>query len=334
MTTLVTGANGFVGSAVVRRLLETGDETVRCLVRGTAVPAAASDPSLGGRVEVVRGNLLAPETAARAVDGIDAVIHLAASMRGSPADMFLNTVVASRNLLDAVVAAGRPRTVLVSSMGVYGVAGLAPGARVDEATPLEPHPERRDVYSHAKWRQETLFREMAEREEVPLVVLRPGVIFGPGGAPMSARVGLNLFGCFLHLGGGNVLPLTYVDNCADAIVLASRRPEAVGETFNVVDDDPPTSRQYLRAYRRRVRRIRFVPVPYGALQVLSRAVAWYHRVSHGQLPAVFTPYKTASAWKGTTFDNRKLTALGWRPLVPMDEGLERTFAYLRAAEGG
>jgi nucleoside-diphosphate-sugar epimerase len=276
----------------------------------------------------VVGNLLSRADAERAVDGVDLVFHLAASLKGSPADIFMNTVVASDRLLDALV--GRTATVvLVSSMGVYGTAALASGTVVDERTPLETHPGKRDAYSHAKWRQEKLFRERCAEAGLRLVVLRPGVIYGPGGSALSARIGLNVFGCFLHIGGSSVIPLTFVENCADAIVLAGFNASAVGESFNVVDDDLPTSREYLRWYRREVDAMRFVRVPYAGMRLASGAVEWYHRRSRGQLPAVFTRYKTATLWKGTRFDNAKLKGLGWTPRVTTREGLARSFAYLR-----
>ena len=106
------------------------------------------------------------------------------------------------------------RFVLVSSFGVYGVADLPRGHLLDESTPLEPHPERRDLYSQAKLRQEKLFREYEPKLGLDLVVVRPGVIYGPGGNAMSSRVGLDVFGVFLDMGRKNILPLTYVENCA------------------------------------------------------------------------------------------------------------------------
>jgi nucleoside-diphosphate-sugar epimerase len=71
-------------------------------------------------------------------------------------------------------------------------------------------------------------------------------------------------------------------------------------------------------------------VPYPALRLLSRGVEAYHRWSKGQLPAVFTPYKSAALWGGNRFDNSKIKALGWRQIVPTEEGMRRTFAWLRA----
>jgi nucleoside-diphosphate-sugar epimerase len=130
---------------------------------------------------------------------------------------------------------GRLSIVAVSSTAFTAPWRCARWRGGSTSAPAEPHPDRRDVYSHAKWRQEKLFRDRAAAAGHRLVIIRPGVVYGPGGSPISARVGLNLFGWFLHLGGGNRIPLTYVDNCADAIVAASEHPQALGQAFNVVD---------------------------------------------------------------------------------------------------
>ena len=214
--------------------------------------------------------------------------------------------------------------------GVYGVADLPRGHVVTEQTPLEQFPEKRDLYSYAKLRQERLFREYQEKHGFPLVILRPGVIYGPSGSALSSRIGLNLFGVFLHLGGRNVIPLSYVVNCAEAIVVAGQSPDANGQVYNVHDDDLPTCHSYLRQYRREVRKLRILRLPYAATMFLSKQVERYSIRSKGQLPAIFTPYKTATTWKGNRFDNQKLKMLGWKQVVPTDEGLKCTFAYLRA----
>jgi nucleoside-diphosphate-sugar epimerase len=305
---------------------------VRCLVRSEAgadtLRRALAER--GDGAEIVVGALADPRLLARALAGVDVLFHLAASARGAPADMFLGTVVASQKLLDGILASGlRPRTVLVSSFGVYGVAGLPPGALVDEATPLEPHPERRDHYSHAKLRQERLFREFAERHALPLTVVRPGVIYGPGGNALPARIGVRVPGVFLALGGGNPLPLSYVENCAEALRLASAA-EAVGHVYNVHDDDLPTCRQYLRSYERQVQPVRSVALPYAVTLGLSHAIERYHHRSQGQLPAFLTPYRVASTWKRCRFDNRRLKSLGWRPRVGPADGLRLAFAAERA----
>jgi nucleoside-diphosphate-sugar epimerase len=331
MKALVTGANGFLGVALTERLMARQEGPVRCLVRsGSQKERLERVVSSGSGAEIVTGSLASPEAAAAAIEGVDVVYHLAASLRGSTADLFLGTVVTSKNLLEAVRLSGRrPRIVLVSSFSVYGVAGLRRGSRVDELTPLEPHPERRDPYAQAKLRQELLCREYAERLSLPLVVLRPGVIYGPEGGAMSTRVGLSLPGIFLHLGGGNPLPLSYVANCAEAVALAGSTGEAEGQTFNVLDDDGVSCRSYLRRYRRDVGSFRSLYVPYPALLGLAHGVLWYHRYSRGQLPALLTPYRVASTWKRMRFEDARLRQLGWSPPVSTDEGLRRTFERLQ-----
>jgi nucleoside-diphosphate-sugar epimerase len=332
MKILVTGSSGFLGSVLVERLLERGQKDIRCFVRPGSNMAkldALKQKYPDGELEFFVGNLTSKKDAAEAVKGVKLVYHLAAAMKGDAADMFLNSVVASKYLLEAVVKRKTTKVVLCSSMGVYGVSDQPAGFVVNEHSPLEPRPEDRDVYSYSKWRQEQLFREYNKQHSFPLTILRPGVIYGPGGAPMSSRVGVNLFGLFLHLGRGNVLPLSYVTNCADAIALAGLAEGTEGEVFNVVDDGLPTSRQFLKRYRRDVKGIKFVPVPYFLIQALSIAVEKYHSYSKGQLPAIFTPYKSAAIWKGNLFDNSKIKAIGWKQLVSTEEGLTRAFSYLR-----
>ncbi len=335
MKILVTGAGGFLGKWIVERLLTHGQTDVRCMLRDTTKGAALEAIAArypAAQVEMFAANLKNPAEIAAALSGCGMVIHAAAALKGSPAEMFLDSVVASRNLLDAVVAlpeGTRPRVVLISSFGAMGVSELGRGAMVDEKTPMEMHPEWRDVYSYTKLRQEQMFWEYREKYGFDLVVLRPGVIYGPGGGHFSNRVGLSLFGVFAHLGGSNLLPLTYVENCAEAIVVAALAPEASGQIYNVVDDELVTSRQYLALYKKKVKSMRSVRVPYWLLMWGSKMVEGYSKRSKGQLPAIFTPYKTKAMWGGNKFSNAKLKGIGWRPVVSTREGLERAFAAMR-----
>lgn len=332
MKILVTGSNGFLGSKLVERLVARGERGIRCLVRpgSQRVKLDAILAKQPDALEIVTGTLNRRDDCGRIVEGVDVIYHLAAAMGGAPADMFQNSVVASKNLLEALKARGGgwPKIVLCSSFGVYGVSDLPGKAVVDEETPLEPHPEQRDPYSHTKHRQEQLFWQYQREEGLPLVVLRPGVIYGPGGPAMSGRVGLNLFGLFLHLGRNNVLPLSYVDNCAEAFVVAGYAEEAVGQVYNVHDDDLITARQFLKRYRKSVSNVPYLTMPWFATKLMSVAVKHYHDYSGGQLPAVFTPYKSAALWKGNRFENAKLKSLGWQQVISTEEGLDRHFAYL------
>ena len=251
MKILVTGSNGFLGSAIVARLIAHGETDIRCFVRpGSSLSRLEVVQNDNPQVclEIFRGSIGTVEGAAAALQGVDVVYHAAAGMTGAAADIFLSSVVTSKNLLEAMVMTRFVKIVLISSFGVYNTGSLPFGTVLNEKTPLEPHPEKRDLYSFAKWRQEKLFRDYQEQYGFPLVVLRPGVIYGPGNSGLSSRIGLSLFGVFLHLGGRNTLPLSYLDNCAEAVVVAGRSEESVGQVYNVHDDDLPTCQQFLRQY--------------------------------------------------------------------------------------
>lgn len=329
----VTGATGFLGGALVRSLLRLGTERVRCLVRPGTDPARLSQlAALGPRVQLLACRLDAPAELAGALAGVRVLYHAAAAKRGAPAALVAGTVVPTGHLLRAAGEAGVERAVLVSSFSVLGVAALGRGAVVDEHTPLDPHPELRDAYAFAKHRQETLAVRVAAEVGLPLAVVRPGFVFGPGQELLGSRIGLRFPGLFLHLGGRCPVPLTFVENCAEAVALAGIAPGAAAEAIHVVDDDLPDSRALLARHRREVEPLRVLPVPLPLLRVLARANAWYSARTEGHLPPVLTPYKVASLWRPLRFSSQKARALlGWRPRVPMAEALDRTFAALARA---
>jgi nucleoside-diphosphate-sugar epimerase len=236
--------------------------------------------------------------------------------------------------LDAAIQTGcLKRFVNVSSFIVYSGAEASWGSLLDEGSPTEKDPVgRHDAYGFGKLRQEEIVAVYARRYGLSCVTLRPGVVFGPGKKAIPGLVGLDTFGLFLHLGGSNPVPLTYVDNCAEAIVLAGLADGVAGEIFNVVDDDLPTSREFLRQYKREVRRFRSLTLPYWLTRILSCAWSKYSDWSKGQLPPVFNSSMCAYAWKKRQFSNDKLKQrLGWRCTVPMHVALDRYFAYQRLA---
>ncbi|HEY1901966.1 MAG TPA: NAD(P)-dependent oxidoreductase [Terracidiphilus sp.] len=340
MKILVTGAGGFLGVHVIERLLAHGYTDIRCFLRdrGKAVRLTQlAELYSSAQLELCYGNLRSKADCAQVVVDVSLVFHLAAGLKGSAAELFADSVVVSRNLLEALEARDgfvpqETRVVLISSFGVYGVVPLGRKALVDEETPLEAHPQLRDTYSHSKLRQEQLFWDYQRKAGFELVVLRPGVIYGPGGGAFSNRVGLQIGPVFFHLGGSNLLPLAYVVNCAEAIVIAGTHADSAGQVYNVHDDELPTASQYLRAYKRRVKRLRCIRLPYFMTKMLAGFLEAYHRRSQGQLPAIITRYKAAAAWGGNKFSNAKLHALGWRPLVSTPDAMAKTFEYLRGQD--
>lgn len=328
---LVTGAAGFIGSRVLQDLLGRGQRNLVCLVRPTSdageIEAILRRRPSNARVDVVKGNLLSRQDCEAACKNAKIILHLAAGIgEKSYPDAFLNSVVATRNLLDASVkCAELRRFVLVSSFAVYSNCDKPNGRLLDESCPVEEHPALRgEAYCFAKVKQEEIVREYGRNYGVKYVIVRPGSVYGAKNSDITGRVGINTFGPYLHMGGSNTIPFTFVDNCANAIVLAGLVEGVEGETFNVVDDDLPSSRQFLRLYKRNVKNFKSVYVPHLVSYGLCYLWEKYSHWSQGQLPPAFNRKRWHAEWKKTRYSNRKLkTKLGWMPRVSTADGLRR-----------
>ena len=325
---LITGSNGFIGTRVVARLLEQGFFNLRCFVRPSSklenLKSVLAAHAAADRVEITCGDLLSREDCRAAAAEAGVIIHLAAGFDKSFAGAFMNSALATRNLIEAFLELGRPkRFVNVSSFAVYSNLGMERGALLDETCPLEDAPQKRyDAYGFGKLQQEKIVRAYGKNRQLPFVILRPGAVYGPGKPDLSGRVGINTFGFFIHLGGANELPLTFVDNCAEAIVLAAFKPGVDGETFNVVDDETMTSREFLSA-RKSAGSFFSIWIPYPVATLGSGLWENYSNRSGGQLPPVFNRRRCAAEWQGNRYTNQKLReGLGWRPKVKMADGLK------------
>jgi nucleoside-diphosphate-sugar epimerase len=332
---LITGSNGFIGSSVVAALLERGFCNLKCFVRPSSSVTRLQNrisrhPQ--AKVEILKGNLLSPSDCERAVKDIGVIYHLAAGFDKSFAGAFMNSALTTRNLLDAAVDEGAVRRfVNVSSFAVYSNRKLKRGALLDESCPVEdPAYIRGDAYAYGKIKQEEIVLSYARQYGVRFVILRPGAVYGPGQRSITGRVGIDTFGVYLHCGGSNRVPLSYVDNCADAVVLAGLTPNVDGEIFNVVDDDLPSSRTFLRLYKKHVRRFLSIPIPYSVAYALSTLWERYSEWSEGQLPPAFNRSRCSAEWKGNRYSNEKLKRLlGWTPRVPFEQGSRLYFEYQR-----
>src|SRR6516162_4641083 len=204
---LVTGAGGFIGCKVVEGLLRLGFQNIRAFVRPSSnlktLDEVVTRFGKDARVEVLKGNLLSKEDCAKAVQEVAVVYHLAAVSGKSFPDAFMNCVVTTRNLLDATLSGNSlVRFVNTGSFAVYTNRNKPRLSVLDELCPVEDKPTLRgDAYCFAKLKQDQLVMEYGRKHGVPFVILRPGVVYGPGKERIHGRVGLDTFGVFLHLGG-------------------------------------------------------------------------------------------------------------------------------------
>jgi len=335
---LVTGANGFVGSRVVKILLEYDFANVRCLVRSSHnVEGLRRQIGSGaGALDIVEGNLQSQDDCRRITENVKVILHCAAGTGKSFAGCFMDSALATRNLIEATLETGCVRRfVNVSSLSVHTGRDVPRGGLLEENSEVETeHMARFDAYCFGKVMQDELVMKYGRERGLPWVILRPGPVFGPGRRKFAGRIGIDTFGFFIHIGGSNRPPLIYVDNCAEAIVLCGIVEGIEGESFIAVDDDRPTARQFLRLYKKHVGWFFSAYMPRPAYYLFSRIWEAYANWSEGQLPPVFNRREYATYWKKVRYSNQKLKdRTGWAPRIPFREAALRYFTYMKEQEG-
>jgi 2-alkyl-3-oxoalkanoate reductase len=338
---LVTGASGFVGGHLVQRLANEG-MAVTALVR----PRSRIAHLPLDRITLVCGDLRDIESLRRAVKGVDLIVHAGAATRGEREEHEQSTVVGTRNVLEAGLEANVRRFVHISSLAVYGAIEPDRDVPIDEELPGDPDPERVGPYAWAKSEAEKHARDFHERG-LPTVILRPGLIYGPRQhcrPVLPPHVGYHVPGfggrLFMMIGdGGNLLPLTYIDNVLDAVVLAARSEVAAGKTYNIVDEEPVTQRQYLsRCIEMGGGPQVVVPVPISVLLCAAAIAERVHRLgcffkgaaSNGGAAANGGPptaYRLKHKFRSIRASALKARAqLGWSPRIGFEEGVRRMFS--------
>jgi nucleoside-diphosphate-sugar epimerase len=324
-TCLITGATGFVGSHLVEA----------CAARGFAVRAlarAGSDTSLLDRhnAAVVRGDVIDPTAVREAAEGADVVFHCAAKVGDwGPVDGYRAVNVEGlRNLLEA--CRGRPlqRFVHFSSLGVYA-------ARHHRGTDeSEPLPARHvDGYTQSKVEAETLALSYHQEHGVPVVVLRPGFIYGPRDRTVLPKLVENLrLGEVRYLGGGkNALNTIYAGNLVEAAFLAVEKLQAVGGVYNLTDGELVSKKRFIEAVADGLG----APRPTRSLPLwLARFLAWYLEGRARRRGATKAPRLTQGRLKflGLNLDFRIEKAkreLGYQPRWTFEQGMAETIAWYK-----
>jgi 2-alkyl-3-oxoalkanoate reductase len=319
---LVTGASGFVGRALMKRL-RLGGEPIRVLVRRPN-EAFAKDPL----IHQVCGDLGDPEAVDRAVRGVSVVYHVGAAMRGGGADFERGTVWGAKNIVSACVRHGVTKLVYVSSMTVLDHAGHRAGTPVSESSPLEPHADQRGFYTQTKLEAEKIVLDAVRDQGLPAVILRPGQIFGTGAEKVAPSGTIAIAGRWIVVGSGKLqLPLVYVEDVVDALLMAGERDGVTGSVFHLVDPAVVIQNEYLDRCRN---------VPGNNVRILHvarpflNAAAILAEVLCGVLrrKAPLSRYRLRSARPLSPCDcSAAREKLGWIPRVGTREGLLRVFEH-------
>jgi predicted dehydrogenase/nucleoside-diphosphate-sugar epimerase len=323
---LVTGATGLIGRHLVRRLLREGNR-VRILVRREP-PAELMDDR---NIEVFLGDLGDPVAVDRAVAGTETVYHLGAAMNGSAHDHERGTVRGTQNIVDSVLRHDVDRLMYISSLSCLHAAASGRGDLVTEDWPIEPSPTKRGAYTQAKTEAEKIVRDAVRDRNLRAVLLRPGRVFGPGMTLLTPEVARRVGNLFVILGdGARQLPLVYVQDVVDAIVLAAGTSKFDGRVFHIVDRTRITQNQVVRDYiSKNAKKAKTLHVPMPILYSLALGFEVLSKVLSRPVP--LSIYRVKSAMARMQFDcSRAQNELGWRPLVGIASGLQQTMAAERS----
>ena len=318
---LVTGATGFAGSHLAKRLLDEGQD-VRILARPTS---NTSRPELAG-AEVVVGDVTHKDAVRRAVEGAATVYHLAAVFRraGLPDSVYWAVNYAgTRNLLEASLDSSVRRFVHCSTVGVLGHVDNPPA---DENTPYKVD----DIYQRSKCKAEQTALGFQEEYGLPVTVIRPAAIYGPGDLRW-----LKLFKAiarrrFVMLGSGETfIHMVYVSDLVDAFRLAADSPDAVGKVYTAAGERYVTLNELAGMIAEAVG----VPAPklhfpVKPVRIASGACEDVCRLL-GVEPPIFRR-RVDFFVKNRAFDITKArTELGYSPKVSLDEGISRAARWYK-----
>lgn len=319
MKILVTGATGLIGSHIAEKLLAQ-NQTVRVLVRN---PQKAEFLGKVG-AELALGDVLDPDTLARAFEGIHTVYHCAALVQlQSVRNQLLNTnVQGTHNILQAAVAAGVKRFVFTSSVAAYGGAQDPNGVREDHARSFNGN------YSESKMKSERLVWEAYRDHGLRATVIRPCVVYGPRDLNFSKPLLRNLRGRLPLVNQGKaLLDLVHVRDVADIHILAGTSERAIGQAYNVTDGEKHTIDEIVRLVSQIAKlQTQFINVPYPVALSVG-ALAFTISKLKGRTPLISPETVRAMKIDHHYSIEKTKRELGFLPRVKLEEGWRETIAW-------
>ena len=320
---LVSGATGFLGGFLLAKLREKGFR-VRALVRRT------SDISglLRAKIELSEGDILDRPSLCRAMEGQQLVFHTAGKVSewGKRREFWQANVEGTANVIAACRDAGVKRLIHVSSLSVLGLPRS--GDPVDENTP--PDDAARDFYTASKIAGEKLVREAHGQGDLETVIIRTGVIWGPGENPILSRLEalMRRRRFFLIDGGRNRIGLSHVENLSQGMILAALAPSAAGQVYHMTDGEMLTAHAafYALATVLGVEPPR-VSLPFPIAYALAAVQEWSARLRQTAAPPALTRYGVRMVASDSRYDISKAqNELGYKPLLTFSQGIKTLHA--------
>ena len=325
MTTLVTGATGFVGAAVARKLVARG-EAVRVLVR----PTSDRRNLEGLAVEAVEGDLRDRASLARAMKGVDALYHVAADYRlwtRNPGELYASNVEGSKLIVEAAAEAGVARTVYTSSVAVLGINKDATPS--DEETPVTVD-DMIGHYKRSKFLAEEAVRALISENDLDIVIVNPSTPIGPRDVKPTptGRMVLDAARGKLPAFVDTGLNVVHVDDVADGHLLAYDKGSK-GERYILGGHDMSLQAILTEVARLAGRKPPRVKLPHGAVMPVAAVAESWARLFGGEPLATRDGIRMAR--KKMYFSSAKAkAALGYAPR-PAAEALKDAVAWFREA---
>jgi nucleoside-diphosphate-sugar epimerase len=321
-TVLITGAAGFTGLSLALALAAQGYR-VRGVIRSRQKAAVLEKAG----VSVVMGDIRDPAMIRRSLEGVETVYHLAAVFRraGIPDSEYRSVHVdATAQLVEACAESSVHRVVHCSTVGVHG--SVAEDAPATESAAFAPG----DIYQATKLEGEQVALETADRTGVPLTVVRPGPIYGPGDSRLLKLIGGVAKRRFRLLGDGSAhFQMVYIDDLIEGFRLAAETPEAVGRTYIVAGEEAPTLNELVDEIADVAKvappRVHLPVWPFWLAGALCEAICVPLRIE----PPIFrrrVKFFTSNRWFDTS---RARTELGFVPKIRLREGIRRTLESYR-----
>lgn len=314
---LVTGATEFTGSNLIRKLLHKNIQVVAIARPSSPVEQFSDLP-----IEWVRGNVYDKDTVSRAVRGVNTIFNLAATLNRAPAsyqEEYKVHVVATQLLAQTALQEDAfQRFVQISTVGVYGNIKNPPA---DENYPMNPQ----NNYEKTKAQAELWLQEFSEKNKLPITVVRPCGIYGPGDKRLFKLFRMVSRGWVPLFGSGNHLyHLTHVDDLASFLILAAVHPKAIGEVFICAGPKSNTFRRIISIISEYYGiRVKYIPLPVLPFLILGAGCEFFCRPFHIK-PPVFRSRVTFFIHDRAFSVEKMKKHLGFVPAHSDEEGLRET----------
>ena len=317
---LITGAGGFIGRHCVKVARKRGHKVIALVRSKASICDGWSGDPLINAIVVDLGLQADQDAVLKAVSQADVVIHAAAALTGGVEKQVRDTVVATQNLISAIVEVPRSqrKLVLVSSIAVYDVSS---SKIMDEQTSQISATNNCGSYGTNKLEQEAIAMRAVSRGELDMWVMRPGAVFGPDRL-WNGHLGQRFGTVLVRFGMQGQVPVSYIDNCALALVLAAEAPISGVEIINVYDDDLPDRTSYINALRE-AGMVRYVfPVSWRILLGLGAVLGLIPYIKK-RLPGLLHPVRLRARMMPLEYNNKKLKErLGWQAEIFFDDAIQ------------